>query len=371
MKMEFHTVSERIAQQIQDGDEEGSPRPIVTVPKLIEEARKNLKEYSDIATLQHDTQGSLIISSNDSTPSLSHDEDADGEQEEDDDQDSLVFSSVKFSTFYKMCEECFSTHISKEEEMEMVASKFVEMFTNASGSSSHQTALENYKALLKYGISNVVGQQKLSGMGANQKIRVSYDNIVTTVDESFLCLILQDRWKLWKRVAQERIQRLQEKVLWRHYDALIRDTKKNDPEQMATDDMKGVLKVQKKLVKLLKKNVEEEDFREVNPDNNMRHGENLTLFSSYGKFSDEGKTFNLPDTIRQDNLYAIELYKWRLESGEESKRMFTELQNWWGGVHKGSQSNKLKRDRNKRKVPQFSLFSGKKQAIEDMCKNTD
>eukprot|EP00957_Ditylum_brightwellii_P208134 15355994-Ditylum_brightwellii.AAC.1 len=150
-----------------------------------------MKEYSMLLPLDeenHDSQDLTI----------------EGDTVEDQGEELPQKASVSFDEFFDLCDHCFGKDLPQYTETSMV--ELADMFV--SGFVSFKN-LETYKQLFEYGLSHVVGLLKLSKMGIHYgKNKLHYKDQVIVVDEYFFCLMLQDCWILWRRVASDRILHL-------------------------------------------------------------------------------------------------------------------------------------------------------------------
>eukprot|EP00957_Ditylum_brightwellii_P093474 7118693-Ditylum_brightwellii.AAC.1 len=79
------------------------------------------------------------------------------------------------------------------------------------------------------------------------KNKLPYKDQVTVADESFLCLILQDCWRLWRMVTSDRVLQV-----W----------KNATPESAVYQACNQLRKTQKVLAsRVRKRNIDEKDFR--------------------------------------------------------------------------------------------------------------
>ena len=79
---------------------------------------------------------------------------------------------------------------------------------NTMGTDKWKDQLCLYKQFVEFGVVNVVGKTRMKKMGMNYAdgVRKSYEETINPTDEAFTMLCLEDRWELWVRIAEKRIE---------------------------------------------------------------------------------------------------------------------------------------------------------------------
>ena len=130
---------------------------------------------------------------------------------------------------------------------------------NTMGTDKWKDQLCLYKQFVEFGVVNVVGKTRMKKMGMNYAdgVRKSYEETINPTDEAFAMLCLEDRWELWVRIAEKRI------------------------EEEDNDGTRALVCG------------DEDDQRPNNEaDKKIEPGSaNLTKFSMYGKYNTQGKGF--------------------------------------------------------------------------------
>ena len=171
---------------------------------------------------------------------------------------------------------------------------------NEPGSLEWQNQSRLYRQFIEFCVLNVVGKSRMKKMGENYAdgVRETYETAIKPTDEAFAMLCLEDRWRLWARIAEKR------------------------EEERDNDGTKSL------------ENTDEDDQRERGKDNKVEPGTpNLTKYSMYGSFNTHGKGFVPNRSMRRLTDYRTKVKNFR--EMENGKKMNEEMRDWWGKKHKG------------------------------------
>ena len=138
-----------------------------------------------------------------------------------------------------------------------------------------------YKQFMKFCLIHVVGLTRMTKMGENyaEKDRLSFKEAITSTDESFAILLLEDRWLLWRKIAVLR----GEKIV----------PEGEDQEPTETDNMGG----------------DEDDLADRDNQGRRIDGTNLTIYSLYGRLARHRKGFNVKHAVMRQNAIKQNIVK--------------------------------------------------------------
>ena len=170
-----------------------------------------------------------------------------------------------------------------------------------------------YKQFMKFCLIHVVGLTRMTKMGENyaEKDRLSFKEAITSTDESFAILLLEDRWLLWRKIAVLR----GEKIV----------PEGEDQEPTETDNMGG----------------DEDDLADRDNQGRRIDGTNLTIYSMYGRLARHWKGFNVKHAMMRQNAIKQNIVK-PFRTSSTGKVQMKEMRNWWGGRAEGTEKEMSK-----------------------------
>ena len=164
-----------------------------------------------------------------------------------------------------------------------------------------------YKQFMKFCLIHVVGLTRMTKMGENyaEKDRLSFKEAITSTDESFAILLLEDRWLLWRKIAVLRGEK-------------IVPEEGEDQEPTETDNMGG----------------DEDDLADRDNQGRRIDGTNLTIYSMYGRLARHRKGFNVKHAVMRQNAIKQTIVK-PFRKTSDGKLQMKKMRDWWGGEQKG------------------------------------
>ena len=163
------------------------------------------------------------------------------------------------------------------------------------------------KQFMKFCLIHVVGLTRMTKMGENyaEKDRLSFKEAITSTDESFAILLLEDRWLLWRKIAVLRGEK-------------IVPEEGEDQEPTETDNMGG----------------DEDDLADRDNQGRRIDGTNLTIYSMYGRLARHRKGFNVKHAVMRQNAIKQTIVK-PFRTTPRGKLQMKKMRDWWGGEQKG------------------------------------
>jgi hypothetical protein len=165
---------------------------------------------------------------------------------------------------------------------------------------------KTYKQFMKFCLIHVVGLTRMTKMGENyaEKDWLSFKEVITSTDESFAILLLEDRWLLWRKRAVLRGEKIRENL------------PNNEPT--GTDNLGG----------------DEDDQADRDNQDRRIDGTNLTIYSMYGRLARHWKGFNVKHAMMRQNAIKQNIVK-PFRTSSEGKLQMKKMRDWWGGEQKG------------------------------------
>ena len=243
--------------------------------------------------------------------------------------------SVDFKNLFDICESLFGPADDQVEQPKSLDTQmdnttrkdFAEKFVSALKSN-----VENYKSFFKFALAPVLGNTRLQKFGANlHEDQQKYTHVISESDEAFVCLLLHDRWVLWRKISIQRVNKL-------YFKASLEILQSGEEEDEDRDAQ--IAQMKKEIDNYSPKN--EDDMREKCIDG-FRRGVNVTVFSHYGQCARGRKGFNAGESLRQLNEYNEKFGSWRDDEVDvddegnetDNEGLFTDMRDWWGNIQKG------------------------------------
>ena len=194
-----------------------------------------------------------------------------------------------------------------------------------------------HKQFIENCVYFVAGSNLMGAVGSNASGgQDSFQNKVTVGDEVFACLVVEDRWRLWKEIARNKV----EKKILQMKKTRCRSILTPSGAHQNGVDLSEWTDDEKRLVQLQIKEDTEDDQRPTCERESGRYGANLTVYSSFGSLSGARKGWNCQEASARSNFYRkLVTYK-----RKQKKARYNRITEWYGvHINNGGRTTKQKK----------------------------